>query len=108
MDRKIEKKRWTWKRVTLAAAAAGAVMLLLYLFFIRDHIARQAVSSDRLIISTVEHDAFQEFIQVSGTVIPIKTNFLDAIEGGKVETVYLEAGSYVNKGDRILKLANTN
>ena len=41
-------------------------------------------------------------------IIPISTHFLDAVEGGRVDTVYLEAGTFINKGDRILKLANTN
>ncbi len=51
---------------------------------------------------------FQEFILVSGAVIPINTYYLDAVEGGRVDTVYLEAGTFVEKGERILKLANTN
>lgn len=108
MDRKIKKKRWTWKRLFLLVAAVGVIGYLAYMLFIEEHVAKQVIRSDRLIISTVEQGAFQEFIQVSGTIIPIKTNYLDAIEGGNVETVFLEAGSFVNKGDRILKLANTN
>ncbi len=61
----------------------------------------------RLVVSTVNYGEFQEFIPVIGTVIPIKTIYLDAVEGGTVEQIYLEAGSFVKKGDPILKLANT-
>ena len=51
---------------------------------------------------------FQEFIPVTGTVIPIKTIYLDAIEGGRVEKKFIEAGAMVTEGDPILQLANTN
>jgi HlyD family secretion protein len=40
--------------------------------------------------------------------MPIETFFLDAIEGGRVERIFLEAGSMVKKGDPILQLGNTN
>jgi HlyD family secretion protein len=39
--------------------------------------------------------------------MPIKTVYLDAIEGGKVDTVEKLAGSFVSQGDMILRLENT-
>ena len=45
---------------------------------------------------------------MSGTIIPIKTVYLDAMEGGQVAAVYAEAGSLVKQGDKILKLVNNN
>ncbi len=83
-------------------------MIVLYTIFFGDHSSRLNVQTERITISTVEQGEFQEFIPVPGTVIPIKTNYLDAIEGGRVDTIFLEAGTYVNKGDSILRLANTN
>jgi HlyD family secretion protein len=73
-----------------------------------DHRSKLNVETERLTISTVTKAPFQEFIPVTGTVIPIKTVYLDAMEGGQVSAVYLEAGSLVKKGDKILKLENNN
>ena len=40
--------------------------------------------------------------------MPIKTIYLDAIEGGQVDTVIREAGNFVKEGDIILRLENTS
>ena len=66
------------------------------------------VNIERITIATVEKGVFQEFIPVIGNVLPIKTIYLDAMEGGRVENIFVEAGSMVHEGDKILKLANTN
>ena len=66
------------------------------------------VRKERITISEVTKGAFQEFIPVIGEVMPIETYHLDAVEGGRVEEIYIEAGSVVQKGDKILRLGNTN
>ncbi len=108
MDRKIEKKRWPPKKL---AGIAGGILLGIFIIYqlgFSDKRSRLNVDRQRLVISTVKRGDFQEFIPVIGTVIPIKTIYLDAIEGGSVEHRYLEAGTIVNAGDPILRLANTN
>ncbi len=62
----------------------------------------------KLTISTVSRGPFQEYIAVTGTVIPIRTVYLDAMEGGRVEKTFIEAGSIVEQGQEILQLGNTN
>ncbi|NQU68488.1 MAG: HlyD family efflux transporter periplasmic adaptor subunit [Candidatus Marinimicrobia bacterium] len=108
MDRKIEKKRWTPKKIASIAAGVVLGVFIIYQFGFSDKSSRLNVDRERLVISTVNNGDFQEFIPVIGIVIPIKTIYLDAIEGGSVEHLFLEAGNFVNKGDPILKLANTN
>ncbi len=108
MDRMIEKKKWPPKKIVLFSLIPIAVTAMVYTIFFGDYSSKLNVQTERLTISTVRHDEFQEFIPVTGAVIPIKTIYLDAIEGGRVDTIYMEAGSLVNKGDEILKLANTN
>jgi HlyD family secretion protein len=66
------------------------------------------VQAERLRIATVELGDFQEYVPFTGTVVPVSTHYLDAVEGGRVDTVYLEAGTFVEKGDRILELVNTS
>jgi len=108
MDRKIEKKKWPPKRIAAYSGSILVVFIIIYQLSFSDKSSRLNVNRERMVISTVRQGDFQEFIPVIGSVVPIKTYYLDAIEGGSVEHLYLEAGSYVNKGDPIMKLANTN
>lgn len=108
MDRKIEKKKWTPRKILWLSVAALFALAVIGNLLFGDHSSKLNVKMERITVSTVREGPFQEFIPVTGTVIPLKTIYLDAVEGGRVETVYLEAGSYVNKGDKILKLANTD
>ncbi|HKL20011.1 MAG TPA: HlyD family efflux transporter periplasmic adaptor subunit, partial [Halalkalibaculum sp.] len=83
------------------------VSLFIYSFFLMDVRSTLNVEQEKLTISTVQEDSFQEFIQVTGTVQPIQTIFLDAIEGGVVQEVYRESGTMVEQGDTILTLSNS-
>ncbi|MCA9740356.1 MAG: HlyD family efflux transporter periplasmic adaptor subunit [Deferribacteres bacterium] len=108
MDRKIEKKKWPPRKIAIVGAAVLFFSFLLYSFIWGDSSSKLNVKSERITISEVKRGPFQEFIPVTGTVQPIKTIFLDAIEGGKVDTVFRKAGSFVQTGDKILRLANTS
>lgn len=107
MDRKIKKKTWTLNRVLTIAAIVAFAGLSIYAFWFMDVRSTLNVDSERITISTVQEDTFQEFIQVTGTVQPIQTIYLDAIEGGVVQQVYLESGTMVEEGDTILTLTNS-
>ncbi len=108
MDRQIKKKKWTLKNILIYSIAALFVIIVFYNILFGDHSSKLNVQTERITISTVTEGDFQEFIPIIGNVIPIKTIYLDAIEGGRVDTLYLEAGNFVQKGDKILKLTNTN
>lgn len=108
MDKPIKKKQWTIKRIGMIGIPAGVILFLILNLVFGDHRSKLNVQVERITISTVTKAPFQEFIPVTGTVIPIKTVYLDAMEGGQVTAVYLEAGSMIKKGDKILKLDNTD
>src|SRR5690606_15877721 len=59
-------------------------------------------------ISTVSEGVFLDFVPVRGSVMPLKTVYLDAIEGGRVEKRLVEEGSLVEAGQPILELSNTS
>jgi HlyD family secretion protein len=63
---------------------------------------------DRITISEIKKGPFQEFIPVNGTVMPLTTIYLDAVQGGRVEERYVEDGARLKKGDPILRLSNTD
>lgn len=64
------------------------------------------VETERLLVDTVHRGVFQEFIPVTGVVQPIKTVFIDAVEGGRVEEKFVEDGAMVRQGEAILRLSN--
>ncbi|HCW75306.1 MAG TPA: hypothetical protein DHU63_02070 [Candidatus Marinimicrobia bacterium] len=107
MDRKIEKKRWTLRRLIYLVVGTIVVGLIVYQLF-GDNSPKLNVEMDRLTIGTVKQGEFQDFLPLTGSVVPIRTVYLDAVEGGQVDTIYLEAGSMVAQGDTILRLSNTN
>ncbi|MEX2603755.1 MAG: HlyD family efflux transporter periplasmic adaptor subunit, partial [Gracilimonas sp.] len=82
--------------------------LSIYAFWFMDIRSTLNVERDKITISEVREDTFQEFIQVTGAVQPIQTIYLDAIEGGVVQEVFLESGTMVQQGDTILTLTNSS
>lgn len=108
MDRLIEKKKWTVRKIVIIAFSAAFLVFVLYLLFFRDKSSRVLVKRDQITIATVVQDKFSEFIPVDGVVLPRTTIYIDAIMGGNVQEVYVEDGAMLSKGDTILKLVNTN
>lgn len=66
------------------------------------------VDTERITVGEITKGPFQVTIPVNGIVMPITTIYLDAIEGGRVEQLFVEDGANLKKGDPILKLANTD
>ncbi len=108
MDKRIERKWYEKRQVWWSAGSALVAFVLVYLVLTTDTQSRLNVDTERITISTVEHGPFQVYIPLTGTVMPIRTVYLDAMEGGRIEAVVREAGSFVNKGDTILHLSNTS
>lgn len=108
MDRKLNKKFWTPKR--MAMIGGGAIILggIIYQIAFADHRSTMNVDQDRLSIATVSTGEFTDYILVSGQIEPARTVFLDAIEGGMVNQVVRESGALLKKGDTILVLNNSN
>ena len=106
MDKKIEKKKWPPKKIAVYAGAIIFVLLILYMIFLGDHSRKLNVESERLTISTVKVEPFQEYIPVTGEVEPIQTYYLDVAEGGRVVEKYVEEGDFLEVGDPIIRLEN--
>ncbi|GHA54058.1 efflux RND transporter periplasmic adaptor subunit [Pontibacter akesuensis] len=107
MDRVIEKKKFTTKKIVLIAAGALVLVLVLYNLLFAEHSSKLNVDSERVTIGQVQQGNFQEFIAIDGSVDPLKSFYLDITEGGRVEKIYTDDGRMVEKGDTILKLSNT-
>ncbi len=108
MDRVIEKKTWNRKRILTILGITGLIALIASSYYFTTGKSRLNVNSERITISAVSKGAFQERIPVNGVVLPITTIYLDAIESGRVEEKYVEDGTYMTKGQPIMRLANTD
>jgi len=108
MDRKIEKKKWPPKKILTLVSIVAFVGIIGYLLIFKVSKSTLNVNAERLTISTVTEGPFQEFIAVMGNAEPEDIHFLTAADGGRVEEIFVEAGTMIQEGDKILRLANTN
>ncbi len=108
MDRVIQKKKWSTKRIITISVITAIVLLIAASYYFTRGGNKLSVETDRLTVSEVTKGKFQENIPVNGVVLPQTTIYLDAIEGGRVEEKYVEDGTMMKKGDAILKLSNTD
>src|SRR5438552_1625451 len=58
-------------------------------------------------VVTVEHGIFHDLIPLRATVVPRETVYVDAIDGGRVDRVLVEAGDTVQESQPLLELSNT-
>jgi HlyD family secretion protein len=108
MDRIIEKKKWTPKRIGLIAGGAVLVALMVMAIIGTFGKSRLNVKSERINIAGVKRDKFQELVPVTGIIQPVTTIYLDLQEGGRVEEIFVEDGAILQKGQPILQLSNTD
>ncbi len=106
MDRRVEKKTWTPKRIALIVGVVLFVALIAWALLGQGGGRRLNVERDRLTISTVERGTFQEYVSVTGNALPLRTIYLDAVVGGQVEEKFVEEGAVVAAGQPILRLSN--
>ncbi|MEP7269556.1 MAG: HlyD family efflux transporter periplasmic adaptor subunit [Saprospiraceae bacterium] len=108
MDRQLEKKTWTTRRI-LSIIGVLALSGLIYLAFKSSTgKSKLNVEIERMMINEVTQGPFKEFIPINGVVLPISTIYLDAIEGGRVEEKMVDDGALMKKGQPIIKLSNTD
>jgi len=106
MDRRIEKRFWTRTRLVYISIGVVGSLAIIYGLFSLGGGSALRLEASRLTISTVTEGEFQEFIPVSGVVTPLKTFYLDAVQGGRVAEVLAEQGAMLKTGDPILRLEN--
>lgn len=108
MDRAIQKKTWTTKRILTVAGIAAILLLIAGSIYYGRGASRLNVDTERLLIAEIKQGPFRELIPVNGIVLPQTTIYLDAQEGGRVEEKYVEDGAVMTKGQPILRLSNSD
>ncbi|NVK24814.1 MAG: efflux RND transporter periplasmic adaptor subunit [Gammaproteobacteria bacterium] len=107
MDRKITKPKFNYKKLLPLSLVIAIIAIAVYVYPSINSSTTFAVENQRLTVSTVQPGVFEDFIPVRTRVVPLKTVYLDAIEGGRVEKILIEDGAIVSKGQPIVQLSNT-
>jgi len=108
MDRKIAKKGGLTRKNILYGVIILLVLFIAGIMIFGDKSSKYNVEVARLTIDEVKMDVFQDYITDQGIVEPIRTIYLDAVEGGRVEEILIDEGNMVKEGDVILRLSNNN
>lgn len=107
MDRVVVRKRID-KRILIAGAAAGVLLLILIFWLFAPRADSQSVAKDRLTISAAEQGVFEDYLPLRARVAPLLTVYLDAVEGGRVEQMMVEDGAQVTRGQLLAVLSNAD
>lgn len=108
MDKIIEKPKvsiWQWGLISLVIIT---FCWFAYGYWKDAAISTYEVQAEQIIISTVEYGDFEDIIPIRGTVQPLNSVFLDAINGGVVEEIFAEEGNFVEAGQPLLQFGNTD
>ncbi len=108
MDKVIEKQKkptWQWVLIGLVVLVAG---WFAYGFWSDASIRTYSVDRQQVIVSTVAFADFEDVIPIRGTVQPLNTVFLDAVDGGVIEEIFVDEGSFVEAGQPLLQFSNTD
>ena len=106
MDRKIQRK--SRRPLAVGGGIAAAILLFVLVWATRDSSTSYTLDGQRIRTSIVVTGAYEDYIPLRATVAPERSVFLDAIEGGRVERILVEDGTYVEEGQPILELSNTS
>jgi HlyD family secretion protein len=109
MDRPIRLTWWRrklWLRSGIALLAAVLLVTIAALFLgTPERSIRVAAAS--VTVARVSQATFHDFIPLRGKVVPINTVYLDALEGGRVDRILVQAGDTVTAGQPLVELSNT-
>jgi HlyD family secretion protein len=108
MDTPIIQPWWRRKparRIATAIAAAALVAVCIAFFGRASRTLR--VRADGVSLAKVERGVFRDVIPLRGNVVPLEVVYLDAIEGGRVERVFVQPGDTVAFGQPVVRLSNT-
>lgn len=106
MDRKIEvsKRKKHWRHFMWAG---GALLLVAAVYLLSGAGGKYRLEREKIRTAVVQQKRFDDEIAVQGSVEPQRSFFLDAVEGGTVQEIFVEAGEMVEEGQPLLRLSNT-
>lgn len=111
MDKIIEPKKG-WARVFSKKAlpywGIAILIILIASMLLRNNVSTMRVNTETITISEVKSGLFNDYVRVTGQVLPMTTMQISPLETGVVKEIYIEEGTKVKAGDPILLLSNEN
>jgi HlyD family secretion protein len=114
MDQPLGGSAWAFGRWPLAAkigvasTTAIAATLVALSLIAGGGKSTLRMPAGQLTVSVVERGTFHDLIPLRARVEPRETVYIDAIDGGSVVRVLVEAGDRVQKGQPLIEMSNTN
>lgn len=108
MDRVIERPRWRRRAAIAGGVALAAALVLAAAYTTRTPERSFEVAGDRITTARVERGEFDDFIQIRGRFIPLRTVYIDSVQGGQVEAIHVENGAVVAEGALLVELSNAS
>jgi HlyD family secretion protein len=105
MDRPRAKQRFGKPMLIGGAAAALAVAAVAWVVLAPAERSLR-VEAAKISVGTVATAPFHDFIPLRGQVVPLDSIVLDAVLGGRVEEVLVEAGQRVTAGQKLIRLSD--
>lgn len=106
MDRRIEHV--SRKPYLVAGGAVACLVLAFVAYRSIDTSSSFTLDGERIRIADVTTGVYEDYIPLRASVDPERTVYLDAIEGGRVEAILIEEGSFVEEGQPLIELSNTS
>ncbi len=109
MDRPLSQPWWRLKLWQQLLLGLTALILLIVTGLLLLGPAQRSVSipAGSLTIAAVERGVYHDIIPITGEVVPHDTVFLDAVEGGRIEHLLVQAGDRVTQGQPLVQLSNS-
>ena len=107
MDRPVPTSRWRQLRPVFLVTVGLLTVFVMFKFGVPERGKTLNIGANRLNIAGVKEGVFEDFIPIRGRVVPRRTVFLDAVEGGRVEEIFVEDGASVLSGKPLVRLSNT-
>src|SRR5690348_3288006 len=108
MDTPIQPAWWHRPYVLPALSVGGAVLavglITLAFWGTRERSLRTPLNN--VTIATVEKGVFHDFVPLNGTVVPKDAIEMDALVGGQVEQILVQAGDQVVQGQPMVVFRN--
>lgn len=108
MDRKIENKSLLKHKYVKYAIAGSLLVVVAYFVLYIDTARSYRIDAERLTVSTVNNGIFNDAVPVNGAIEPLKIVYLDTVQGGVVDEIYVTEGDFVEAGQKILAFKNTS
>jgi HlyD family secretion protein len=108
MDRPIKRPKWQSRPVMIGAGAVAALVLavLAALAVNGSSVRTLRVPLTNVTIEPVSQGVFHDFTPLQGKITPKDTLYLDALQGGQVREVLVQAGDRVVKGQPMIQFTN--